>query len=98
MNTCNLMTGAGFNLEIMGGFSMAWLAMVLLFFIVIFARKWLSEAGVPFNTIGAWAGAYVPYVIVITITCSAKWSLAAGIIGFVVGAFFAGTLFGDDGY
>ena len=98
MDTCNLMTGAGFDLEILGGFSMAWLAMVILFFIVIFSRKWLSEAGVPFNDIGAWVGAYLPYIIVVTFTCSTKWSLAAGIIGFIAGAFFSGVLFGDDGY
>jgi len=98
MNTCNIMTGAGFDLEIMGGFSMAWLAMVLLFFIVVFAAKWLKEGGVPFNDLGAWAGAYLPYVIVITLTCSFKWALAAGIVGFVVGAFFMGTILGDDGY
>lgn len=98
MDTCNLMTGAGFDLEIMGGFSVAWLAMVLLFFIVVFSRKWLMEAGMTFNDIGAWAGAYLPYIIIITLTCSAKWALAGGLVGFVVGAFFAGALFGDGGY
>ena len=98
MDTCNLMTGAGFNLDIMGGFSVAWLAMVLLFFIIVFARKWLGESGVPFNDIGAWVGGYLPYILIVTFTCSAKWALAGGIVGFVVGAFFAGTLFGDGGY
>ena len=98
MDTCNIMTGAGFNLDIMGGFSMAWLAMVLLFFIIVFTRKIMTEGGMPFNDIGAWAGGYLTYVIMITLTCSTKWSLLAGIVGFVAGAFFAGAIFGDSGY
>lgn len=98
MEVCNIMTGSGFSLEVMGGFSMAWLAMVILFFIVVFARKWMKEAGMPFNDIGAWAGAYLPYVIIVSLTCSTKWALAGGIVGFVVGAFFMGSIFGDDGY
>jgi hypothetical protein len=98
MDTCNLMTGVGFNLDIMGGFSMAWLAMVMLFFIIIFTRKIMTESGVPFNDIGAWAGGYISYILVVTFTCSTKWALLAGIISFLAGAFFSGMLFGDDGY
>ena len=97
MNTCNIMTGTGFDLSMFGGFSMAWLAMVLLFFIIVFTRKIMTEAGVPFNDIGAWAGGYLGYVIMITFTCSTKWSLLVGIISFIAGAFFGGALFGDSG-
>ena len=97
MSTCNIMTGSGFDLGIMGGFSMAWLAMVLLFFIIVFSRKIMMEGGIPFNDIGAWAGGYLAYILLITFTCSTKWSLLGGIVAFVLGALFAGALFGDSG-
>lgn len=97
MAMCNIMTGAGFDLGFMGGLSMAWVGMVILFFLVIFSRKWLGEEmGVGFNTIAAFVGGYLPYLIVISITCSYKWALGAGIVGFVIGGFLLGQ-FMDSG-
>ena len=91
MQICNIMTGAGFDLNMMGGLSMAWVGMVILFFLVIFARKWVGEEmGIGFNVIFAFVGAFVPYIIVVTLTCQFKWALAAGIVGFVVGGFLIG--------
>ena len=97
MPICNLMTGAGFELGFMGPFGMAWLGMVILFFIIVLARKWMGEEfGMPFNTLGAFIGAYVPYVIAVSITCSFKWALAAGLVGFAIGGFGLG-FFSEDG-
>jgi len=97
MAMCNIMTGAGFDLGFFGEFGMAWLGMVLLFFLVVFARKWLGEEmGIGFNVIAAFVGAYLPYLIVVTITCSYKWALGAGIIGFVIGGYLIGQ-FIDSG-
>lgn len=96
MTLCNLMTGAGFDTRFLGEYGMAWLVVAILFFIIIFSRRWLGEEfGMPFSIVGAFVGAYVPYLIVITITCSVKFSLAAGMIGFVIGAFLAGMFFGE---
>lgn len=92
------MTGGGFDTSFFGPYAMAWLAMVVLFFIVVFARKWVGEAfDMPFSTIGAFVGAYVPYLVVVTVTCAPKWALLSGIVGFIIGAFFLGSLFGDSG-
>jgi len=92
------MTGAGFDLGFMGGLSMAWVGMVILFFIIIFTRKWIGEEmGIGFSMIGAMVGAYIPYLIVISITCSYKWALGAGIIGFAIGGFLLGQFFDGSG-
>jgi hypothetical protein len=93
-----MMTGAGFDMGFMGEFGMAWLGLVLLFFIIVFARKWIGEEmGIGFNTIAAFIGAYVPYLIVVSAFCSYKWAFAAGIIGFAVGGFLVGQLFDSGG-
>lgn len=99
MALCNIMTGAGFDLGFMGGFGLAWLGLVILFFLIVFTRKWVGEEmGVGFNIIGAFAGAGIPYLIAITITCSYKWALGIGIIGFVIGGFLLGQFIesGDE--
>jgi len=94
---CNIMTGAGFDLGFMGGFGLAWLGLVILFFLIVFTRKWVGEEmGVGFNLLGAFVGAGIPYLIVITITCSYKWALGIGIIGLVIGGFLLGQ-FIDSG-
>ena len=51
----NIMTGAGFGREVLGGLSMAWLGMAVLFFIVIFSNKWLGELS-DFNQMWALMG------------------------------------------
>ena len=96
--TCNMMTGRGFDMSFGGSFSMAWLAMVILFFLVVFSRKWIGEMfDLPFNSIGAFVGAYLPFLIVVSLFCAVKWALLAGIIGFIIGAFVIGQFIGDGG-
>jgi len=99
MVLCSIMTGKGFaDLAILGDFSMAWLGLVMLFFIVVLGKKWLGEEfDLPYNTIGGFVGAFVPYLIVITTSCIPKWSLLAGILGWIVGAFASGYVIGDGG-
>jgi len=97
MAFCNLMTGQGFGYEFMGQLGMTWLGMVLLFFIIVLARKWLGEEmGIGFSTIGAFAGGYLSYIIVATITCGFKWSFLAGVVGFIVGAYLIGMFTGGE--
>ena len=95
---CNMMTGSGFaDTGFFGGFSMAWLGVVLLFFLIALSRRWIGEEmDIPFNFIGGLVGAYLPYVIIVALTCSYKFGVIGGIIGGIIGAFFAGNFFGDD--
>lgn len=98
MAICNIMTGNGFDTSFLGEYGMAWLAMVVLFFLVVFARRWIGEGfGLAFWTIGGFVGAFIPYLIIVTFFCTVKWALFGGIIGFIVGAFVIGNFIGDGG-
>jgi uncharacterized membrane protein YeaQ/YmgE (transglycosylase-associated protein family) len=95
--TCNMMTGTGFDTSFLGSFSMAWLGIVILFFLVILARKWIGEEmGVAFNLIGGLVGAFLPYLLIVFFTCSYKIGIVGGIIGALVGAFLLGNIIGED--
>jgi len=86
-----MFTGIGFDTSFLGGFSMAWLGLVLLAFIIMFARKWLAEeGGLPFNWIFASIGTGLAYLITITISCSFKWALLFGIVGMIIAGFGVG--------
>ena len=88
---CNLLTAVGFDSGFMGSYSMAWLGLVILVFIIMFARKWISEeAGLPFNWIFASIGAGLAYLITISISCSFKWAFLIGFLGLVILGFGAG--------
>jgi hypothetical protein len=82
---CNPMTCGGLGTNIFGGCSMVWVSFVILFFLIIFARKYLGEeAGVPFSFIGALIGGFGADLIVVVFTCSYKFGLAAGIGGVIL--------------
>ena len=49
----------------------------------------------PFSIIGAGAGALIPYYVVYGLFHSFKFSLAAGIVGLLVGGFLAGHFLPD---
>jgi hypothetical protein len=79
------MTCGGLGTNIFGSCSMVWVSFVILFFLIIFARKYLGEdAGVPFSFIGALLGGFGAQIIVIVLTCSYKFGLVAGIGGVVL--------------
>jgi hypothetical protein len=82
---CNPMTCGGLGTSLLGGCGMVWLSFVILFFIAAFGRKYLGEgAGVPFSFVGALIGGMGADFIVVVITCSFKFGLAAGIGGMVL--------------
>jgi hypothetical protein len=82
---CNIMTCGGLGTEILSGCSMAWIGLVIIFFLIAFARRYLGEeAGVPFSFIGALIGGFGGYIAVITFTCSYKLALVGGLAGVVV--------------
>jgi len=97
---CNIMTGSGFDMGFGGSYGMAWMGLVVLTFIIIFARKWLTEEmGIPFNWIFASVGTGVAYLITISITCSFKWAFLAGLLGMIIAGFGAGYFVdGGEGY
>ena len=79
------MTCGGFSTEFFGGCSMAWIGIVILFFIIIFARKYLGEeAGVPFSFPGALLGGFGGYIVILSFSCSYKFALVGGIGGIIV--------------
>ena len=91
--TCeNLMSGGGF----ITACSMAWLAIALLFFIVIFLRKGLDLGGMEFNSMFGFIGCYLPFLIIVSLTGSAKWGLLGGIIGAVALGVGGSYIFGGD--
>lgn len=83
---------------LLGGCSMIWVSGVILFFIIVFSRKWIGEAmGIPFSSIGAFVLGYLAWFIGATLTCSHKWALFIGVVAAAVGAFFGGQVLGDSG-
>ena len=97
MPICNLMTGSGFETEFLGELGMAWLGMVLLFFVIVVARRWLvEEMGIGFSSIGAFVGGYLTYVIVVSLTCAFRWAILGGIVGFIIGAYLIGMFTGGE--
>ena len=97
-HTCSIMTGSGMKMGFGESFGMAWLGVVIIFFLIVFGRKWLGEELeiMPFNIIGAFIGAYIPYLAIVTFTCSPRFAIVAGVVGAFVGAYFGGTLLGDS--
>jgi len=80
----------GFDPSIGGSYSLALAVLVILVFIIMFARRWLSEEGVPFNWIFASIGTGVAYLITISLSCSYKWAFVAGLAAMIIVGFGAG--------
>ena len=72
----------------------AWLGLILLFFILIVAGKWLEAMN--FNRVFGIAGAVLVYFILFLFTGSIGWSFILGLVGGVVLGFI-GSLFGGGG-
>jgi uncharacterized membrane protein YkgB len=95
---CNIMTCQGFSQSILGGCSMIWIAVVVLFFIIVLSRRWVAEAvGFPWSNIGAFILGYGALILVAGITCSHKWALLAGIVGAYAGGYFGSYVLGESG-
>jgi len=96
---CNLLTGMGFDTGFFGGYSMAFLGLVIIVFIIMFVRRWIGEeAGIPFNTLFASIGAGFGWFLVTSLTCSSKWGFVAGIVGMILGGFIIGYFFTGGDY
>ena len=97
LHLCNIMTCSNLGKEIFSGCSMAWIGLVIIFFLIVFARKYIGEeAGAPFSFPGALLGGFGGYLIIITFTCSYKFALLGGIGGIVILGIVLSSLFGGD--
>lgn len=95
--TCNMMTGSGFDTSLLGAFGMAWLGIVILFFIIALGRRWIGEEmDMPFSFVGGLIGGIIPYFIIVFLTCSYKWGLLGGLIGGAIGAMALGNIIGES--
>jgi len=78
------------------------LALVGLFFINALVRKWGGEEiGVEYNFWLGFAGAFLGYIIPITLTGMVGLSMIIGIVVMLIGGYFGGSLLGggsEGGY
>jgi len=92
----SLMTASGFD-GLGSAWIMAWIGLALLVLIFMIAKKWLGEEeilGISYNWLGSGLGLLL-YLIIVSLTGSAKWSILIGLIGMMVGGFGAGMLGGS---
>ena len=74
------------------------LALVGLFFLNAMVRKWGGEEiGIDYNFWLGFAGAFLGYVIVITLTGMVGLSMIVGIVAMLIGGYFGGSIFGGEG-
>jgi len=91
------MTCGGFGSEVFGGCTIAWLVLAVLVFVALIARRQIIEyTDIPFNIIGAMAGALLPFLIIISFTGNNKWSFLAGLIGTFIGGYAGGLILGES--
>lgn len=94
------MTGDGWSYAILGGWSMAWFGLVIIVFLAMIARRQCEDgilAGTGFNIIGAFVGGVGAYVVLISITGSARWALISGLLGIAIGGWVIGQFFDTTG-
>ena len=89
---CNLMTAVG--CQGATNFFGIWGGLALLFFLVVFSKKWLGEegsVGFAFNWLGSLA-AFPIYIVVAIIVPEFKWAMLGGLIGLFGGGFGTGGM------
>lgn len=92
----NIMTCSGFGTEILGSCSIAWFAIGVLVFFNMIIRRQLENAGMGYNLWGGFVGGLFPFIIIISIWGTVKWSLAAGLVGCVILGLLVGMVLGEE--
>ncbi len=107
MSLYNLLSCSGFGDVIekttlsFGACAGARLALVGLFFLNALVRKWGGEeAGLEYNFWLGFGGAFLGYLILITLTGMVGLSMIIGIVAMLIGGYFGGSIFGggEDEY
>lgn len=91
----NILSGEGFDKSVLGSWSMALFVIPILFFVVVFLGRFFEDQ---FHKGWGFVGAFVLYLVIVTITGSPAWSMMAGLGGAFGGGFLLGNLFGGDDY
>lgn len=77
----NMFSCSGFDKGFLGGCGMAWLGIVIIFFVAAVLRKWGGEElDIPYNFISSLGAGCLVYIIIIAFIGSTKWSLLAGLV------------------
>lgn len=94
----NLMTCSGFDSGFLGGCSMAWLGLVIVFFVLAFVRKGVEDfLGMDFTFPWSIICGVAGYIILVTITGAFKWGFLFGLIAGIAGGFLLAPIFGGGG-
>ena len=90
-----MMSGSGFDMSLLGGFGMAWLGLVILFFVFAFSKRWVFEEllQTPFNLWTAFGACAIVYFITANLMCSPRFAFVFGLIAGAAGGYFGGMFF-----
>jgi len=105
MTLFNILSCRGFGAEVIekttlqfGPCAAAKLAIVGLFFLNAIVRKWGGEElGIEYNFWLGMAGAFLGYLILITLTGKVGLSMIVGIVVMLIGGYFGGSILGEGG-
>lgn len=98
MQIYNLLSGAGFDHGIFGGWSMAIGGLGILAFLILICKGQAEDGNLgDFNFIWAMVGGLLFNFILITLTGSALWAFIVGIIGAAIGGWGSGYILGGTG-
>ena len=101
----NLLSCKGFGAEVIEKTTLAFgdcagarLALVGLFFLNAIVRKWGGEeVGLEYNFWLGFAGAFLGYLILITLTGMIGLSFGVGVVAMLIGGYFGGSIIGEGG-
>ncbi|HUS49567.1 MAG TPA: hypothetical protein VMZ91_05345 [Candidatus Paceibacterota bacterium] len=95
----NMFTCGGFGFDILGGCSIAWFVMFIVFMLALIISRQISEYDVmPFNRIGALVGGILPSFLIITLSGNFKFVFLGGLVGLFALGYFASFFLGDGEY
>jgi hypothetical protein len=93
----NIMTCQNLGMTFLGGCTMAWIVLAVLFLLALILSRQITEYNImPFNRAGAIVGALLPTILFITFTGNTRLAFLIGLVGiFALGYLF--TLFLGEG-
>jgi hypothetical protein len=96
--TCNLFTGSNFDKSMGGSWSMAFLGILILFFVIALLSKWLFESiDRPFNLILGEAAGIISYIVLVNLFCSSKIALVISLGTGIILGWLGGSMLGSGG-